>query len=311
MSIDFGATVASWCQKIHNVRIGERRDPLLHYTSVSSCLAILESESMWFGEFRAMNDPQELKFGVEFLRRWFETVVEDRERSDEARRFMSLVAEALDNFVDEYSGLFICCLTGSGDRLYHWRSYGDDGKGVALEFDKSTLLALPAHGQDINFLLTPVVYDEKDSGKLVERLDDVLTQTLESPDWLESFRSAPQSRMEALARNTLSTLALVPLMLKSPDYRVEAEWRLIASPSLRGRQLVSSHKLGTRQVRHLPVPLHSLTGSPNPTVSGLLLGPGVKREDFESLYLPIRDRTGRLKPRYKETSIKYISRSPS
>ncbi len=46
-------------------KIGET---LYHYTTVTGLKGIIESESVWFTDFRHMNDPSEIKHGIELCR---------------------------------------------------------------------------------------------------------------------------------------------------------------------------------------------------------------------------------------------------
>ncbi len=306
MVIDYGPTLVAAIRSIHEARVTKTGHRLLHYTSEAALKSIIESECLWFGSLATMNDPMELMHGIKFI----EEVLFDAAEGLEllAKEFVRLMLAELDELVDRYSSVFVLSLTGVEPKLLHWRLYGDDGRGVALEFDKEHLLKLSASHNDVSFFLTPLVYQ-------VELLRDVVRRELQrsfaAPDFVEQLANASVAEKSRFARSSLHTLGVLPLVLKSPDYREESEWRLIACPTRVGRRNIGTHQSGGKEVEHLKVPLEYLVHRENPIDSPLLgtihLGPVLtqERQDFGRRLRRLFDNTTWSRPLFEGSSISY------
>jgi hypothetical protein len=106
---------------------------LYHYTTVAGLKGIIESESIWFTDFRHMNDPSEIEHGIELCR----DVIRLSKPGKDGRvgMFLDMLADfmRLDNFTRalEY---FIGSFSLAADDLGQWRAYADNGRGVAIGF---------------------------------------------------------------------------------------------------------------------------------------------------------------------------------
>jgi len=106
----------------------ENNEILYHYCSVDTFMKIIENKELWLGNSEKMNDYSEIRL--------IESALEKKLTE----------YPSLNNFMSEYqesiSFPYICCFSKEGDLLSQWRGYADDGKGVAIGFDKKTIKSL-------------------------------------------------------------------------------------------------------------------------------------------------------------------------
>ncbi|MGH7022223.1 MAG: DUF2971 domain-containing protein [Caulobacteraceae bacterium] len=124
-----------WCQVELNAE--EERDrvvePLYQYTSAAGLQGILESEAMWFTDYRHLNDPSEVRHGMARAQEVFEAAVEGTD--GRAGLFLKCVADLFshENMATAFD-FFFACFSTAGDDLGQWRAYGDNGRGFAIGF---------------------------------------------------------------------------------------------------------------------------------------------------------------------------------
>lgn len=101
-------------------------DRLYHYTTVSGCLGIIESQSIWLTDHRFLNDKHELQQG---LKSFLEHIPEESRTA---------IKEAL-SYHEMWNHTCVFSLSRSPTILSQWRAYADDGTGIALGFSSSIL----------------------------------------------------------------------------------------------------------------------------------------------------------------------------
>src|SRR5580658_2944031 len=117
-------------------KAAELRSPyqstIYHYTNVKGALSILQSGHLWFTERIHMNDPVEIKYGLDTGHQLFQSAANNEGEPIPNEASMHLNAEH--GFGLSYHGFWIACFSQDGDNLSQWRSYADDGHGVCLGF---------------------------------------------------------------------------------------------------------------------------------------------------------------------------------
>src|SRR5271165_2462927 len=112
------------------------RRPLYHYTDAAGLKGIVENQEVWFTSLFHLNDPSELRHGVDCA------VEELRGRRAVALQqgddFTQTVCDEIERLVthDPRSdlGFFVASFSRASDDLGQWRGYGDDGRGFAVGF---------------------------------------------------------------------------------------------------------------------------------------------------------------------------------
>jgi len=112
-------------------------ETIYHYTDDMGLRGILESGRLWLTDIFNLNDPSELKHGLEISIKLLEenTTV----NPPEVGEFFKQVVRILRGQVDPIAHYFVCCFSDAGDDLGQWRAYADNGRGYALGFDGNTL----------------------------------------------------------------------------------------------------------------------------------------------------------------------------
>ncbi|HCO4783593.1 TPA: DUF2971 domain-containing protein, partial [Escherichia coli] len=100
------------------------------YASVETFFKMIENQELWFTDLRNMNDPEEYSAGYEIVKRII---------NEEFPDCIRLLEEVSPNKIDENCKILICCFCSDGDRSNMWSEYGDNGKGVAIGYDKNII----------------------------------------------------------------------------------------------------------------------------------------------------------------------------
>lgn len=112
-----------------------------HYTDANALLCILDDCAIRATDFRHLNDTQEIEYAwCEFL-----TALKDRqdaptEFSDAYKAQLQAIKNAdAENLKLLGDSVFVACFSESPDDLNQWRSYAEDGRGVALGFNREKI----------------------------------------------------------------------------------------------------------------------------------------------------------------------------
>lgn len=190
-------------------------ETLFHYTNFDGAAGIMTSRSLWLSKFNTTNDTSELTLAVQMFTSLVERAVPTLP-ADEAG-FLRAAVQQLDSF--RRTNICVTSFCENPDLLSQWRSYGNDGKGLALGFDATVLVAL-AKQHDLR--LVRCTYDQIAHVRLAEELISMLVQ---------SFRvarpSTPEQVRDLLGCFNGTFLAVAPA-IKAHHFAEEGEWRLVS-----------------------------------------------------------------------------------
>ncbi len=189
---------------------------LYHYTDLEGVEGILSSKSLWMSKFTASNDISEISLAITHFQNFVESRVAALD-ADEAS-FLHEAASQLDGF--RRTNICLASFCEQPDLLSQWRSYGNDGRGIALGFDTSVLLDL---AQRYSLKLWRCVYDP---ALHVRISNDLLTMLLES---FRGVRPKNAEERRELIGQFHSTFLRVAPVIKDHRFAEESEWRLISS----------------------------------------------------------------------------------
>jgi hypothetical protein len=192
-------------------------EQLFHYTDLDGVKGILASKSLWLSKFTASNDISEITLAIS----QFQSFVASRAGSlpEPEAEFLHEAAVQLEGF--RRTNICVASFCEQPDLLSQWRSYGDDGRGIAFGFSTRILKEL-ARRNDLR--LWRCVYDRSQHVRI---LNDLFTMLL------ESFRAIGPATAEArrqLIGHFNATFLLVAPVIKDHRFAEEQEWRLISSP---------------------------------------------------------------------------------
>jgi hypothetical protein len=136
-------------------------ETLYHYTDGRGLKGILENQTIWFTDYRHMNDPSELLHGVEMVKDVVRALANGAD--ERVALFLKTVSDMFSahNFSSNLEFL-IASFSRERDDLGQWRAYADNGRGYAIGFAPH-LFAIEEkkanHRPDENVVVGPIVYN--------------------------------------------------------------------------------------------------------------------------------------------------------
>ena len=133
-------------------------ETLWHYCSTETLMSIAKKQEFWLGNLFFMNDSMEFE--------WF------RQLALEAFNWWEPPTEIGKNVIyrflksDHLKPVYCGCFSRIEDDLSQWRGYADDGRGVAIGFDLSEIIAANTPS-DLKLERHDVIYDEEVQRQLV------------------------------------------------------------------------------------------------------------------------------------------------
>jgi Protein of unknown function (DUF2971) len=209
-------------------------DTLYHYTTVAGLKGIIESESIWFTDFRHLNDPSEVEHGMELCRDTIKLSLRKPGQDGRVGLFLDMPADfmRLDNFSRalEY---FIGSFSQASDDLGQWRAYGDNGRGVAVGLAQylfeieSTTNKKPNEVAFVGRVLYDLDASSSRHVMAIERAENIFFEAANAHRNLLANKDIGIPFMQDFARAVIaSPLIWNCLTSKHPAYRHEQEVRL-------------------------------------------------------------------------------------
>jgi len=203
--------------KLPSRRLFQRKPPkhLFHYTDLEAVKGIMTSRSLWLSKFTSTNDISEIKLAIEHFQAFVEKEARDVE-SEEAKLLRDAAAR-FENFRQTHICLASFC--EERDLLSQWRSYGNDGRGIALGFSSPSLQAL-ASRHKLN--LYRCVYGPKEQRRIASDLVAMLLKAF------RRLKPPTAARRAALLEQFHSLFLHVAPVMKDHRFGEEREWRLVS-----------------------------------------------------------------------------------
>ncbi len=250
--------------------------PLYHYTDGRGLKGIIESQKIWFTDYRHFNDPSELIHGIDMARdvaRIIATGADGR-----VRLFLETLVELLETLVDMFSHrnfpatleFFIASFSRERDDLGQWRAYADNGRGFAIGFAPCMFRIVENPQTDkLGEFVGPVLYttDEvRARHRLsIEEAASIFLDTVNANADLVRDKTVGFPFMQEMAREIIaSPLIWNCLTSKHPAYAHEREVRLIilgqrerllphVTTRLRGSEIVPyiAHSMSVREPHNI------------------------------------------------------------
>ncbi|MCW3846561.1 DUF2971 domain-containing protein [Sphingomonas sp. LB-2] len=263
------------------LRSGETR--LVHYTTASNVLNILQSGEIWLRNVRCMNDYSEVGHGVDAVIQAIGG--ESNERRDRLLTAFNRLApgealggiQAIEPWLQTLrTHTFIGCFSEHDPeedhlgRLSLWRAYGRGTSGIALVLNSAPFMA---ETDELKAYSTPAIYLHPED--ISKSFDDSIDRLNELETWRFDL---PQGTIANFVFFWLLTLFT---SLKHPGFREEREWRIVYSPRLRSsttikKQLVSVNSI-PQEIHKIPLindPTNGLFGAdPDSLIHRVIIGP--------------------------------------
>ena len=216
---------------------------LYHYCSMEAFFGILESQSLRLTRIRYMNDSKEFNWLFELARKLLWQKLEQA-GDNQDRRLCKQLFESCDGlYIHEsfFPNFYCSCFSKDGDSLGQWRAYADDGRGVAIGFNRSFLdsFLMP----NVTRLEDVIYLAETDAKELETDLKQALSELESAVD------KQLDDRISIIAAKTKSSWAMKAPFRKNAAFSEEDEVRLVHMPNLSGKSADDS-KIGNLQFFH-------------------------------------------------------------
>lgn len=288
---------------------------LYHYTSLAAFQSIVEHERLRLTNVQFMNDFME----VRWLLKLAQLIIGERVETQPIQSSIELLASYGNTAgwlnQETLEHVYCVCFSRKGDDLAQWRSYADEGHGVAVGFDVDDLLrANPKEHTEGNLQRQPVVYDEQEQAAIarhiiLEEESKALGLGIPPPGASPHSEMTPEERSlaanRAFARSASlhSRLVAAGARCKAPAFKLEEEERIvyaratpvIDTPSIHHkltepRSYLGGFPLRWRSRRGCLVPFIEII-APKKSIHKVVLGPCFDRDNsaFLALDMFLRD----------------------
>jgi hypothetical protein len=189
-----------------------------HYTSLSALPEVLRNQAIWASSFRYLNDMKEGRYLVE---KSVEFIKGHNKLTPEFNP---------ENLPPKYtSEIYVSCFTTKQDDLNQWRAYADDGRGVAIGFDRKKLAeiakGIPFDFTGFNHIIFPRFDFYKVSYDIEERISRFLDVCINAQALAGDADTPYKKKMLKLWHKALTIL--LSSTTKSEQFSSEEEWRII------------------------------------------------------------------------------------
>lgn len=204
---------------------------LYHYTDAYGLKGIVEENEIWCSELEYLNDAQEVKYGLDLVRKKVEELQKKYSSEDLiSKGVLGSLLTILNQFPGSFHRVFVACFCKSGDLLSQWRGYAEEGGGysIGFTFNDSSRIILE-DGDSYCPHLRRVMYDRNRQEDLVNEYLEEICQILS-----EQGRKYPKDDHAALstsvALHAMNSLMDWIVSFKHPGFAEENEWRLMRMP---------------------------------------------------------------------------------
>ncbi|GMM85146.1 DUF2971 domain-containing protein [Pseudoalteromonas sp. MTN2-4] len=230
----------------------ENSEIIYHYTSVEGFLNILRSKTLWVSSLTEMNDSHEgvlhlpaLKEAQQYIplkvsdiyEKYPESInecsIEIQEGLDDIHKHIISQINLVLALSSSHVSPHICCFSHCKDKLSQWRGYGDDGKGIAIGFNRNKLQPKQDFhlGQDVRKSVEEVIYKyDEQVLRCKDFIKDFQNKVLDNTYNLLSINNSIPLKKEQnnqISKYVLENLSNLPLIFKNESFIEEEEVRLI------------------------------------------------------------------------------------
>jgi hypothetical protein len=200
--------------------------PLLyHYTDGPGLLGILDSGTIRLTDIYGLNDPSEIRHGVEMACNVIDEVTKGQHPA--AELFAQQFSDLIQGNVEKLGRVFIACFSRDGDDLGQWRAYAANGSGYAVGFDGPMLeKAFAARGTDQNTTIH-IYYDDRVLRGLMERLVRLVLPLLALPAGQNVSEEVVREFLTTVATNLSIAVLHTAMLFKHKAYDQEQEYRFL------------------------------------------------------------------------------------
>ncbi|HIW42839.1 MAG TPA: DUF2971 domain-containing protein [Candidatus Mediterraneibacter vanvlietii] len=202
-----------------------------HYCSVETFFNIVKNSSIWLSDIAKSNDYQECVRCREIVNNEIEEYL--RDDVEALKVWRTWYEEGAYSYSSTKT--FCVCFSGSKDKLSQWRGYAQDGKGVAIGFDKELLEELNQISE-FHIAFGKVLYDNPE-----EYVQGIIADNIKKFE----YKSVGHVALE-LSENYRMQFPFV----KNPGFKEENEWRVVVCSGIGHYNIPSSDNILFSKVKY-------------------------------------------------------------
>lgn len=260
-----------------------------HYCSVDTFFNIMQTATLRLGNPLSMNDSAEIIWLLEMVKIY----VQEKGKYKKILDNWNLIEKNMYHMLQEIDLPYIFCLSKKNDVLSQWRSYADDGKGVAIGIDVDELLRYSKILSGRN-----IIYDQKEQmnlldGKINNEILDNLENSIINQDIKEVFNKV---------RILVSYVLEEAVVCKNPAFQEENEFRILCIPYGCTENKISEIKFRTDGGSILPYREVKFYNIRHSLIKNITIGPKSKINN-KNLWLFLKEQGFKWKEEGKEWSM--------
>lgn len=202
-----------------------------HYCSVDTFFNIIKNSSIWLSDIAKSNDYQECIRCREIVNKGLEEYLKDNVKALQAWRTW-YEQGVYSNFSMK---TFCVCFSGSKDKLSQWRGYAQDGKGIAIGFDKEFLEELNQISE-FHIAFGKVIYDNSEA-----YAQKIIAENIKKLE----YKGVGHVALE-LSQNYRMQFPFV----KNPGFKEENEWRAVVCSMIGHYNIPSSDNILFSKIKY-------------------------------------------------------------
>lgn len=208
---------------------------LYHYCSIKTFKEVIKNKAIRLTDVFKMKDSSEVTHVLKLLP---DILAEEYAKAPfpfppykgigNVKAFDIIVPDINEKINDVKFSSYITCFSKFGDDPEQWKCYGDNGKGVAVGYDKKILDEIANKCQCEK--ITEVIYDEKKQKEyikftIVPRIFEHLKNAGNNTNVINGFDCYEKMVMRCVLSD-ISAILLSAVKYKNEKYKKENEWRL-------------------------------------------------------------------------------------
>lgn len=230
-----------------------------HYCSVETFYNILQTGTIRFGNPLNMNDSAEIIWLLGMVKDF----VSKKEEYNSILKDWNLIENIMKTLLEEMDCPYIFCLSKEKDVLSQWRSYANDGKGVAIGFDVDFIERhYSLYGID-------VIYNQ-------EKQYDILSKKISDSVLMKLNNAVKNGNREEIHRKSIILVSYIlqdAIMCKNPAFQEEKEYRLYCGYNVKDEKSISDIKFKTNDCSIIPFRELCFKGVEYEVIKNIVVGP--------------------------------------
>lgn len=184
---------------------------LFHYCNVEAFFSIIKDSKIWLSDVGKSNDYQECILCRNLVNEGIESILSENEEDLQAWR----QGYSWGKYTSHSMGTFCTCFSESRDQLSQWRGYANDGRGIAIGFNKELLLRLNSISEHHTKFGKVIYYNHE---KQRQYINSIIKDNIEKLD----YKGIGHAALELNINYRLK----FPF-IKNAGFVEEKEWRVV------------------------------------------------------------------------------------